>query len=97
MTHVASDSRPKPVPRPEWVGTPPGLRDGVYETTLLIGPESDREACAAKLPTLVEGAIVDYVTREHGAEAAARLDVRSPSIGGPGAGGESLSRARGVV
>lgn len=61
--------------RPAWVDEPTGLRGGDYVTKVLIGPETDRAACEAKLPRLVEGVVADYVAREYGSTTLAQFDL----------------------
>jgi len=69
-----------PEPRPAWVDESSGLHGGDYMTKVLIGPESDRAACEAKLPRLVEGVVADYVAREYGPEAPARFDLNYSTL-----------------
>jgi len=65
------DEPAAPPPRPDWVDAPPRLNGGVYETNVIVGPETSREAAEAKLASAVESAAQNYAARtfgSHGAE-----------------------------
>lgn len=73
-------TKPADVPRPAWVGATPGLRGGVYETSIVIGPEPTREACDEKLEPAVESAALRYVAKEYGPASDQSLHVRFASL-----------------
>ena len=47
-------------PRPEWVARPDGLYGGVYETKVLVGPESSRAALDKAVESAVRAKIAEY-------------------------------------
>ncbi|MCE9608178.1 MAG: hypothetical protein K8U03_25110 [Planctomycetia bacterium] len=49
--------------RPAWVDAPAGLRDGVYETQTIVGPESTREECEKQVLPAVRSAVQEYLER----------------------------------
>lgn len=77
---TSATTKPTEVPRPAWVNASPGLHNGVYETSIVIGPEPTREACDKKLEPSVESAALRYVANEYGAASDQSLDVRFASL-----------------
>lgn len=61
MSLAAADGRSSPVEvRPEWVDAEPGLRKGIYETQVIVGPESKREECEKQVMSAVRSAFDTY-------------------------------------
>jgi len=50
-----------PIEKPEWVDVPPGPVDGVYQTTVTVGPYTTRQECDDALPRELSRATADYV------------------------------------
>lgn len=59
----SSDGTAAVAARPAWVDAQPGLRDGVYETQTILGPEATRDECEKKVLPAVRGAVEDYARR----------------------------------
>lgn len=77
MSLAAAESSAAGASRPAWVDARPALRDGVFETQTILGPEATREECEKKVLPAVRGAVEEYARRwsevnGHGS-AAARL------------------------
>jgi hypothetical protein len=47
--------------RPAWVDAPPQVVDGVYQTSITVGPYTTRDECDAKMPEALQEALDHYV------------------------------------
>lgn len=47
--------------RPDWVDAPPGVVDGAYQTTVVVGPYTTSMECNRQLPNALSKALSDYV------------------------------------
>jgi hypothetical protein len=63
MSVAAADGSSTAAARPAWVDAEPGLRDGVYETQVLVGPEATREECEKKVLSAARVMFDDYYRR----------------------------------
>ncbi len=64
-----------PIEKPEWVDAPPGPVDGVYQTTVTVGPYTTRQECDDALPRELSKATTDYVETYLGAREGRRVSL----------------------
>lgn len=63
LSIAAADGTFVAAARPAWVDAKPGLRDGAYETQVIVGPENSRDDCEKQVLPAVRAAFDEYSKR----------------------------------
>ena len=78
---LAADTAPySAVNRPAWVDQKEGLRSGLYQMKVLIGPEPPRDACERKVDDAARAAIYKYLATNYPGVPLAVYDLRDDQL-----------------